>query len=77
MNLTEITQFVLFITGSESETKLVVSLVVIGLLLGTLFVIDLVLLGSKKGFMYGLGTKCSEKKVDDTEFISKTQLYIL
>ena len=39
-----------------------VSLVVIGLLLGTLFIIDLVLMCSRKGFMYGLVTKCSERK---------------
>ncbi|CAB3989536.1 Hypothetical predicted protein [Paramuricea clavata] len=57
--------------SSESETKLVVPLVVISLLLGTLFVIDLVLMGSKKGFMYGLKTKCSKK--GDREFINGTE----
>ena len=57
-------------SANESQTKLVVSLVVIALLLGTLFIIDSVLLFSKKGFMYGLVTKCKEKKTKE-DFISK------
>lgn len=56
---------------SESKTKLVVPLVAIGLLLGTLFIIDLVLMCSKKGFMYGLMTKCSEGKGDAGLRLSK------
>mgnify|MGYP002803371081 CR=1 FL=1 len=58
--------------SDESQTKLVVSLVVIGLLLGTLFIIDLVLLCSNKGFMYAVKTKCSEKKGKD-EFINQVE----
>lgn len=55
-----------------SETKLVAALVVIGFLLGTLFVIDLVLMCSKKGFIYGLFTKCSEK--NNTSPIASKQI---
>jgi uncharacterized membrane protein YobD (UPF0266 family) len=60
-------------SANESQPKLVVSLVVIALLLGTLFIIDSVLLFSRKGFMYGmyrLVTKCKEKKTKE-DFISK------
>ena len=66
-----LTKCTFFVIGNESETKLVVSLVVIGLLLGTLFIIDLVLMCSKKGLMYSLAMKCSEKN-GNQEFISKS-----
>lgn len=49
--------------------KLVVALVVIGLSLGILIIIDLILMCSKKGFIYGLIKKCNEN--DSHEFGSK------